>query len=83
MIQYYAFIKNDIIENIVIFDNPTEELVNEFVQLNEMDKGVLLPEELRTTITLGAKYDGIKFIPKQPFDNWVYNESANIWESPT
>jgi len=33
-------------------------------------------------VTIGAKWDGTKFIPVQPFPSWTYDVSTNSWIAP-
>ncbi len=74
----YAFIKNNFIENIVIFDNPNEELLLHFKSIYNLDNIVLATDN---TI-IGGTYDGTKFWLPQPYPSWVKNEELNEWESP-
>lgn len=74
----YAFIKNSSVVNAVIFDNPTQELLNIFIAENDLD---LVVEANNKTI-IGGTYDGSKFWAPQPYPSWIKNEELNEWEAP-
>jgi hypothetical protein len=79
MIYHYAFIKNNNIVNIAVFEDPSNELLNHFKNEFELDEIVLATEKT----VLNGTYDGTKFWLPQPYPSWIKNEELNIWESPT
>ena len=78
MEQEYAYIKNSEVVNLVIFDDPTEELLNQFKIENNVDSIIL--SDVKAYV--GGVYNGVNFIPKKPFNSWIYNEEINDWEAP-
>ena len=74
----YAFVKNNIVVNVAIFDDPTEELLNIFKEENNLD--LIIPANEISHV--GGEYDGIKFWPPRPYNSWIKNEELNEWESP-
>ena len=76
--QEYAFIKNGIVINTAIFDNPSQELLNLFIQDYGLDSIVLGTDKTQ----VGGEYDGTKFWTVKPFPSWVKNEETNNWEAP-
>jgi hypothetical protein len=75
----YAFIKNNNVINIAVFEDPTNELLDHFKNEFELDEIVLATENS----VVGGTYDGSKFWLPQPYPSWIKNEELNIWESPT
>lgn len=76
--ETYAFIKNSSVVNTVIFDNPTQELLNIFIAENDLD----LVVEANSKTIIGGTYDGLKFWAPQPYPSWIKNEELNEWEAP-
>lgn len=76
--QNYAFIKNGIVVNIAIFDNPSEELLEEFKNTYEVD--LLIPANEKTQI--GGEYDGTNFWKLKPYNSWLKNTNIADWEPP-
>lgn len=67
--NYYALIKDGTVFNILVFDNPTVELVEEFKNLNNADLAI---EVEYGTVAINDIYDGVNFISPEPFvDNTV------------
>jgi hypothetical protein len=75
----YAFIKNQTVVNVAVFDNPTSELLEQFKNEFNLDKIVLTPHIY--VEPLDSFVDG-KFIPKKPFNGWLLNEEGYYWEPP-
>ena len=75
----YAFIKNNNVVNIVIFNEPTEELLQIFKLHHEVD--LIVEANERTFI--GGTFDGKNFWPASPFASWVRNEDTLEWNPPT
>lgn len=60
--ENYALIKNNKVINVIVFDNPTEELLNTFKEFHQVD--YIIPSE---SCGIGWDWDGTNFIP--PIDN--------------
>lgn len=76
--ETYGFIKNGIVVNTAIFDNPSQELLNLFIQDYDLDDIKLGTDKIQ----VGGEYDGTKFWRKKPFESWVKNEELNEWLPP-
>ena len=74
----YAFIKNNNVVNVVIFDNPSDELLSNFIEINELD---IIIESFSNCV-VGGTYDGSKFWLPQPYPSWTKNEELHKWEAP-
>lgn len=74
----YAFIKDENVVNIAVFDDPTPELLNYFKEAYQLDDIILS----NTKAEIGGTYDGTKFWLIQPYPSWIKNEEANEWEAP-
>ena len=76
----YAFIKNNEVVNIVLFDSPDEAMLELFKNEHELDEIIECTGNDKAVI--GSSYvEGI-FIKEKPFQSWVLN-SNNDWEAPT
>jgi hypothetical protein len=78
MFKDYAFIKDGIVVNKVVFENLTEELLNIFIQEHELDEIILCDENS----DIGGTYENGKFCKKQPYPSWIKNNETNEWEAP-
>ena len=74
----YAFIKNNNVINVAVFEDPTNELLNHFKNEFELDDIILATDKA----AIGGSYDGTKFWIPQPYPSWTKNEELNEWESP-
>jgi hypothetical protein len=74
----YAFIKDGIVVNTVVFDDPSEELLLFFIKENNLDNIVQGTEKT----VIGGTYDGTRFWLKQPYPSWQKNLETFQWESP-
>ena len=74
----YAFVKNNSVVNIAVFDTPSNELLDHFKNEFELDEIVLATDKT----VVGGIYDGTKFWPLQPYPSWIKNEELNEWEPP-
>lgn len=77
-IKDYAFIKNNIVVNIVAFDDPTIETLDLFKQEHDIDDIVLVND----IILIGATYNGNYFINPSPGEGYTFNEDLKKWISP-
>jgi UTP-glucose-1-phosphate uridylyltransferase len=76
----YAFIKNQTVVNVAVFDNPTSELLEQFKNEFELDEIVLTPH---IYVAPSDSYVNGKFIAKKHvFDSWTFNEDTYSWEPP-
>jgi hypothetical protein len=78
MINNYAFIKDNIVVNVAVFEDPTNELLDHFKNEFELDEIVIAADKA----TINGTYDGTKFWHPQPYPSWIKNEELNEWESP-
>lgn len=74
----YAFIKNNIVTNIVIFDDSNIDVLNSFKETYEVDE--IIPAVDNTYIN--GEYDGSKFWPLKPYPSWIKNAESNEWQAP-
>ena len=74
----YALIKNNIVENVIIFDNPTEEILAQFKTLHNADFII----EADSSAAVDGEYDGTRFWPVKPLPSWVKNQETGMWEAP-
>lgn len=74
----YAFIKNNNIINVVVFEDPSDELLASFKAEFNLDDIKVATEKA----VIGGTYDGSKFWLPQPYPSWIKNEELNEWEAP-
>ncbi len=74
----YAYIKNNLVTNVVLFDNPSEELLESFK--NELEIDYIIPANQYCEI--GGEYDESKFWKIQPYPSWIKNQETNEWDAP-
>jgi hypothetical protein len=76
----YAFIKNGTIVNIVVFDSPTDEILETYKTLYEADTVVLATLHAE----VGGHYDGINFIRVKgsPYSSWIWSTEVENWVAP-
>ena len=78
MIKNYAFIKDNNVVNIAVFDDPTQELLDIFK--NDHDVNLII--ETTENAVIGGTYDGTKFWLPQPYPSWIKNEELSEWTAP-
>ncbi len=78
MLSSYAFINNGIVTNIIVCDNPSEDLLNSFKETYEVE----LVLEAGKNAVVGGTYDGKKFWHPQPYPSWTKNQESNEWDAP-
>jgi hypothetical protein len=76
--KLYACIENNNVVNVIVFDDPTEDLVNSIKNNLQIDDIV----EATDKTIIGGTYDGSKFWTIQPFASWLKNEETNEWVAP-
>ncbi len=74
----YAFIKDEQVINIAVFEDPTNELLDHFKNEFELDSIILATDKA----TIGGTYDGTKFWLSQPYPSWVKDQDLNEWVAP-
>jgi hypothetical protein len=76
----YSFIKDGEVVNVVVFNNPSEELLNEFKELHGVDE--ILAYSINDRLgDVGCTWNGNNYISAQPYPSWVLNED-DLWEAP-
>lgn len=75
----YAFIKDGIITNKVLFETLNEEIKSFFIEEYKIDNIILCDE----IYEIGDTYENDKFCKKQPYPSWIKNEELNKWEPPS
>lgn len=75
----YACIQGTFVVNIIEIDNPTDELLQSFIQALSIDQ---IQEANEFTVVGGTFIDG-KFWEIQPFPSWSKNFETNRWDPPT
>jgi hypothetical protein len=79
----YAFIKDNVVVNVVMFDDPTEELLNQFKEEHQIDEIVLGHVEGHLTVAqIGDQWNGRHFIEPQPWPSWILNTETDYWNAP-
>jgi hypothetical protein len=68
----YATIKNNNVINIIVFDNPSNDLLDFFKQEDNLDSIILATEKT----VIGGTYDG-QFWSPQPYPSWTKNQQLN------
>lgn len=74
----YAFIKDGIVTNIVVFDDQDTDLINSFKEIHDLDDIILATNNTE----INGEYDGNKFWPVKPYPSWIKNEESNHWHPP-
>jgi len=76
----YAFIKDSAVVNVVVFDSPDAELLNQFKEFHSMDSIIACEDNPKAVI--GSTYSDGKFLLQKPYPSWVLDENAD-WQAPT
>jgi len=76
----YVCVKNGLITNIIVFDDPVDVQLVEQVK-NALLLDVLIPFAIGASI--GGTYDGEHFWGVQPYPSWVRNQETHNYEPPT
>ena len=89
--QDYAAIKDGVVQNIVVFDDPSEETLNAFKEELDVTDFVLIPDDRESDAVqpqwwhahfIGSTWDGVKFTSPSPGEGWVFRASDHVWLSP-
>lgn len=83
--EVYAVVNGSIVTNILLFDSPTSEVLQEFTEYLNADELILLTElnVIQSPLDVGATWDGTRFIKAKPIDypSWVLGTDY-IWGPP-
>jgi hypothetical protein len=74
----YALIKNKIVKNIVVFDDPSQELLDQFKQDLDLDDIVIADQYA----TIDGSYADSVFIPAAPYPSWVWDKENKVFNPP-
>ena len=79
----YACIKNNIIDNIIIFDNPEQQELDNYKELFNLDLLVKVDDLSKELACPGGTYtieDG--FIPLPQYPSWIWNKELSVHVPP-
>jgi hypothetical protein len=74
----YAFIVNNIVTNVAVFDDPSQDLLDFFAKENNVD----LIVEANGNTAIGYGYNGVEFTPSSPYPSWIWNNNDKTWVAP-
>lgn len=74
----YAMLKNSIVTNIIVFDNPSETTIQYFKELHEVDDIIVAGENC----FIGSEYDNEVFWYNKPYPSWIKDYELNSWKAP-
>lgn len=80
MNKVYAIVKNSVVINTILFDNPSEELINHFKEINDAD--FIMDVDGDIYCAVGGTWDGSKFILPKPYPSWEYEDESRQWYAP-
>ena len=75
----YAFIKDGIVTNLVVFEEPVDTQLVEHVK-NEFLLDAVIPAT--TGASIGGTYDGEHFWAVQRYPSWVRNQNSHGYNPP-
>jgi hypothetical protein len=75
-----AYVKNGIVKNILLFDDPTQEGVDLFLDQQSSSVAIICNDGQQAYI--GGTWDGETFLPSRPFASWVLNDAGNEYVPP-
>jgi hypothetical protein len=75
----YAFIKDNIVVNIVVFNDPSQELLVQFKEFHGVDNIVYCENNPKASI--GSTYSNETFILPKPYPSWALDENYD-WQPP-
>ena len=92
MIDVYAFIKDGVVINTLLFDNPETSILDHYTEMYSADTVLLVTGDAKKIINVGCIYDAPRFVVRQPFPSWVLldiheqnldsNVSSKHWNAP-
>jgi hypothetical protein len=74
----YVYIRDGIVVNTVIFNDPSQELLDFFIAEQQLDAIILADKHA----VIGASYDGVKFMPPCPSPSWEWELVTEVWMPP-
>jgi hypothetical protein len=80
----YVLVKDSNVENIVLFENVTDEFLEEVRVFNNADFIMPVPEKFLNPphlLCVDSSWDGETFILPKPFNSWVLNDQKD-WVAP-
>ena len=80
MEKVYAVIKDSVVINVIIFDNPSQELIDYFKDMYSAD--LIMDVDGDIYCAIGGTWDGIKFTLPQPEPSWKYDDESRQWVPP-
>ena len=81
MSKNYALLKDNVVVNIVVFDDDASpELMQSITEANNATDYLSCDEYGLTTI--GGTFDGTRLWTHQPFSSWTKNEELWCWQAP-
>ena len=78
-INNYAFIKDNEIVDVAIFDDPSEQLLDQFKNLHGVDYLIKINNE---HAGIGGTFDGINLWPIKPYPSWIKDQETLTWIPP-
>lgn len=78
MDKSFACIKDNIVVNVLMFDDERPEIMDEWKEKNGYD--FYVPSTLKAYI--GSKYEGGCFWLPSPFPSWIKDYGTNEWVAP-
>lgn len=79
-INEYALLKDSEVINIILFDDSSDEDLNNFILESGADSSVILTEETGKPL-VGYVYDNEVFFGPSPFPSWVKDYTLKTWVS--
>lgn len=76
--KQYGIIKDSLVINTAIFDNPDESVIEYFKEIYSADAII----ECNNYVVPGFTWNGTSFIEPQPYPSWIYNSETNRWNPP-
>jgi hypothetical protein len=74
----YAMLKNSIVQNIIVLDEPSQETINYFKELHGVDDIILVVGEC----FINSEYDNNSFWNPSPYPSWIKDYEVNAWRAP-
>ena len=74
----YAMLKNSIVQNIIVLDDPSETTIEYFKNLHEVDEIIIAGENC----FVNSEYDNGVFWNSKPYPSWIKDYEINYWKAP-
>jgi hypothetical protein len=75
----HAFLRNDTVINVAVFDGHDSELLNVFKEAHNADWVMCCCDHGPAFI--GGLWDGTRFYPAKPYSNWIWYEGSGVFNS--